>query len=160
MRNATGIAVAASALLVLVAGTAAAPASAKIVVGTSIKGVELGMTKKQVVAQVGKPKKVDKFTTEFGRVKILSYGKKLTVNITAGAVTLMRTRSPRQVTSQGVGVGSSKKQVKQFVPGVVCDNVSGFRSCHVNDFLPGEIVTVFRLKQKVVKSVEIGRVLD
>lgn len=73
---------------------------------------------------------------------------------------LVRTRSASQRTNMGIGAGSTKRQVKNRVPGVVCNTVAGFTSCHVNDFLPGAIVTVFRLKNRVATAVEVGRVLD
>ena len=72
----------------------------------------------------------------------------------------MRTTSPLEQTASGVGVGSTKAQVKAGVPNVTCKNESGFKHCFVGEFLPGRTVTDFRLRNGRVSAVSIGFVID
>jgi hypothetical protein len=145
---------------VLALTLAASSARAVIVVQRSIGGVKLQMTKAQVRAKLGRPMRVRVLTNEFGTVKQLSY-KRATVTFQSGdRVTNVRTTSPLEKTASGVGVGSTKFQVKARVPNVTCKNESGFRHCFVGAFLPGRTVTDFRLRNGRVSSVSIGFVID
>ena len=59
-------------------------------------------------------------------------------------------------TARGIGVGSTRRQVKLKVRGVRC----GQRVCTVGKLLPGRIVTSFFLRRGIVWRVSIARVLD
>jgi len=72
----------------------------------------------------------------------------------------VRTTSPLEKTTRGVGVGSTKSAVETRVHNATCGNESGFRHCFVGAFLPGRVVTDFRLAGNRVSSVSIGFVID
>jgi hypothetical protein len=147
-----------AAVLVLVLG--AGVARAAIVVQHSIGGVALNMTKAQVRAKLGRPMSVHVGSNEFGTFTERVY-KRVTVTFQSGdRVTNVRTTSPLEQTARGVGVGSTKSQVKARVHNVTCKNESGFRHCFVGAFLPGHVVTDFRLGGNHVSSVSIGFVID
>lgn len=138
-----------------------AVAATEIVPGEGMANVELGMQKRQVIDVIGKPKIVKKGRHEFGRYKTLRYGvkgRKLTVNLLRGRVIMVSTEKRSELTSSGVGVGSTKKQVRRRVPGVRCQSALGL--CHVNEFLPGEKVTTFHLESGKVTRVDVGTVID
>jgi hypothetical protein len=138
----------------------AAPAQAKIVVQRGIAGVNLQMTKAQVRATLGRPMRVRTGTNDFGTFRELVY-RRVTVTFQSGPqVTAVRTSSPLERTARGVGVGSTKAQVKARVHNVTCRNESGFKHCFVGKFLPGRKVTDFRLRNGRVSSVTIGFVID
>jgi len=146
---------------VLALALTASSARAVIVVQRSIGGVKLQMTKAQVRATLGRPMRVRVLANEFGTVRELFY-KRVTVTFQSGdRVTNVRTTSPLEQTASGVGVGSTKSQVKAAVHNVTCKNESGFKHCFVGAFLPGRTVTDFRLRKNGrVSSVSIGFVID
>jgi hypothetical protein len=148
-------------VLVLIA---AAPAGALIVVQRSIAGVKLGMTAKQVRALLGKPDAVSYPSNPIqGTVKRYRYG--LTEVFIArgkdGRVYLVTTRSTRQQTSDGVGVGSSEAAVHAHVKDVHCEGSGATRTCEVGRLLPGHRVTSFFIsKAGKVRRVSLGVVID
>src|SRR5215208_3536487 len=124
----------------------AAQAQAKIVVQRGIAGVNLQMTKAQVRATLGRPMRARTGMNDFGTFREMVY-RRVTVTFQSGPqVTAVRTTSPLELTAGGVGVGSTKAQVKARVHNVVCRNESGFKHCFVGQFLPGRKVTDFRLR--------------
>ena len=139
----------------------ASSARAVIVVQRSIAGAKLQMTKAQVRAKLGRPMRVVVGSNEFGTFTEMVY-RRVTVTFQGGnRVTNVRTTSRLEQTKSGVGVGSTKVQVKIAVPNATCKNESGFRHCFVGAFLPGRIVTDFRLGNNGrVKSISIGFVID
>jgi hypothetical protein len=143
---------------------AAAPAGALIVVQRSIAGVKLGMTAKQVRGVLGKPDAVSYPKDPIqGTVKRYRYG--LTEVFIArgndGRVYAITTRSTRQRTSDGVGVGSSEAAVHAHVDGVHCEGSGSTRICQVGKALPGHRVTTFFIsKAGKVKRVSLGFVID
>lgn len=143
--------------------TMAPSAGAAIEPGVGIRGVEIGMRKAEVFAQVGKPSSVRTYNTDFGKYRELRYGKgkKFRVTILARRVVKVWTRSVNQRTPGGLGVGTNTQELLQEVPGIDCRNVTASKQmCVIGEELPGEIVTVFRLRNNTTKSVEIGRVID
>jgi outer membrane protein assembly factor BamE (lipoprotein component of BamABCDE complex) len=145
---------------VLALALTASSARAAIVVQRSIGGVALNMTKAQVRAKLGRPMRVHVGTNEFGAFTERVF-KRVTVTFQSGdRVTNVRTTSPLEQTASGVGVGSTKFQVKAGVHNVTCKNESGFKHCFVGAFLPGRTVTDFRLRSRRVSSVSIGFVID
>ncbi len=138
----------------------ASSARAVIVVQRSIGGVKLQMTKGQVRAKLGRPMRVHVGSNEFGTFVEKVY-RRVTVTFQSGdRVTNVSTTSPLEQTASGVGVGSTKSQVKAKVPNVTCKNESGFKHCFVGAFLPGRTVTDFRLRNGRVSAVSIGFVID
>ena len=104
-----------SALIVLVL---AAPAGARIVPQKSIAGVALGMSMEEVAERFGNP--VSRQRTEGST--IWRFPRTLTVvfDDRAKGVTLVGTRSRRQRTASGIGVGSTRKQVRRALKGEHC----------------------------------------
>jgi hypothetical protein len=146
---------------VLALALTASSARAVIVVQRSIGGIKLQMTKAQVRAKLGRPMRVRVLNNEFGTVIEKVY-RRVTVTFQSGdRVTNVRTTSPLEQTASGVGVSSTKSQVKVGVHNVTCKNESGFKHCFVGAFLPGRTVTDFRLGSSGrVNSVSIGFVID
>jgi hypothetical protein len=155
------------ATTVLTAGAlivAAAPsAAADIEVGVGIRGVEIGMNKPQARAAVGKPTSKRRITTDLGTYLVWKIGtrNKFEIRFRAKQVVFVQTRAVRDRTPTGLGVGSTTTQVLNQQNGVNCRGVGSSKTlCTVGQELPGEIVTNFRAKNNVVRSVEVGRVID
>jgi len=158
MNKLTRIGLVSVASIALVAGVTPM-ASAKIVIGGGMSGVALGMTKAEVVSQLGQPNSVKRGTnaTNGGKFRVLYFNKKLQVTMTGGSVSNIRTEVMGQKTSNGVGVGSSRKQVKNNVPKVKCS----FGVCRVGNDQAGTVQTDFILnKDKNVSAVNIGVLFD
>ena len=138
----------------------AASAGAAIVPQGGIAGVRLQMTKAQVRAKLGAPKKVERGRNDFGPFTTFVYSR-VTVTFQGNRkVTGLVTRSPLERTASGVGVGSSEARLKARVRRVKCKTESGFRHCFLGAFLPGRTVTDFAIKNGRVTRVTVGIVLD
>jgi hypothetical protein len=140
-----------------------APAGASVVPQRSIKGVELGWTKRQVRSALGTPDKIVTRRNEItGRDLGYRYGLTEVVFAARGnAVTAISTTSRRERTSAGIGIGSSAAQVAARVPRVRCRTEFGVRHCSVGAFLPGRVVTDFLLDTHGhVKRIVLGRIID
>ena len=143
----TGIVVLASASL----------AQAIIQVQHGISGIRLNMSPAQVRAGLGKPEAVTHGKNDFGKFTQYKYRGGILVsfqgnhNVTAVSIS---SRSDR--TASGVGVGSTKQQVKNGVHGVKC----GAHDCHVGSLRAGHRVTDFLFHNGHVKRVTIGFVID
>jgi hypothetical protein len=138
----------------------ATPAKSAIVVQKGIAAVELGMTKAQVRAKLGRPRHVRTGTNEFGTFRELVYRRVTVTFQSSPKVTSVRTTSTLERTPRGVGVGSTTAEVKTRVHGVRCRNEAGFRHCFVGKFLPGRVVTDFRIRNGRVSSISVGFVID
>jgi len=149
----------AGSLLVVVAPAA----SADIEVGVGIRGVEIGMNKAQAKAAVGKPTSKRRITNDLGTFLIWKIGtrNKFEVQFRAKQVVFVQTRAVRDRTPTGLGVGTSTNELLNELAGVNCQSVGSRKTlCTIGKELPGEIVTNFRAKNNVVRSVEVGRVID
>jgi hypothetical protein len=149
-------------LTAVVAALALPPsAAARIQIDRGIAGARLTNTKAEVRAALGKPRRVIRGSNIFGPTLTYRYRGGLRIFFqgrrTVTAVFLTG-RSDRTI--RGVGVGSSERAVRNRVPGVTCDSVSGFRSCHTNEFLPGQRITDFRIRNGRVDRVAVSFVID
>ncbi len=139
---------------------AAPAAGARILLQHGIAGVQLRMAKAEVRAKLGTPERIRSGRNEFGRYVEFVYPR-VTVSFQSGShVTGLRTTSRLERTARGIGVGSTEPQVKARIKGVRCRSESGFRHCFVGRFLPGHVVTDFRIRHGRVSSVVVGFVLD
>jgi hypothetical protein len=136
--------------------TLASPGAGAIVVQHGIAGVRLHMTKSQVRALLGAPKHIQTGRNDFGRYTTFRYPR-VSVTFQSGVkVTGMRTSSPLERTTAGVGVGATRARVKSGVPGVRCQS----QQCIVGRFTPGSVVTSFILRHGRVSAVVVGIVID
>jgi outer membrane protein assembly factor BamE (lipoprotein component of BamABCDE complex) len=134
----------------------ASPGAGAIVVQHGIAGVRLHMTKSQVRALLGTPQHVQTGRNDFGRYTTFRY-QRVSVTFQSGVkVTGMRTSSPLERTTAGVGVGSTTAKVKAKVPGVRCSS----QQCVVGRFTPGRVVTSFLTRHGRVSAVVVGIVID
>ncbi|HEX6662943.1 MAG TPA: hypothetical protein VF025_04665 [Gaiellaceae bacterium] len=139
---------------------AASSAQARIVVQHGVAGATLHMTKAQVRARVGAPTRVRTGRNDFGRYTEFVYSN-VTVSFQSGArATAFRVSTHAERTADGIGVGSTEAAVKAGIAHVTCRTESGFRHCFVGRFLPGRVVTDFRIRNGRVRSITIGYVLD
>lgn len=145
---------------------APAPAAAEIVPQKGMKGVELGMTVKEVRSELGSP---TRFRTVrhpiMGPVRQWSYGRTDVLFDSKAAdakVVGLSTTSRKERTASGVGVGSSRRTVERKVRGARCLVEFTYDHCFVGAFRPGETVTDFAIgkRRKVVTRVTVGYVID
>ena len=148
-----------SVLLIFLAS--AAPAAAQLVPQRSLAGIKLGMTEKQVRAELGKPDAVSHPNNEIvGRTTVLRYGLTRVTIFPSGGVTNITTTSKRE-TYRGVGVGSTEAALKRVVKGERCETRSGSRYCYLGRFEPGRVLTIWNLsKTGKIKLITLGRVID
>ena len=153
------------ALAAIASLAVAAPAGARIVPQQGMIGVKLQMSGRDIVSQKGVP---DEARTvkhpvmgtvseyRYGKTKILFDG----VGLAAHAMSFT-TRDRKERTIRGIGIGSTKAQVKAKVAHAKCENELGVRHCYVGKFEAGERVTDFFLtKKNRVSSVTVGFVID
>jgi hypothetical protein len=152
------LAVLVAALVTALVAASAAPA--RIVVQKGIAGVELRMTRAQVIQRLGRPPAVRSGSNDFGPWTEFRYPRVRVTFQSGQRVTGLRTSSRLETTARGVGPGSTEAQVRARVAGVRCRTESGFRHCFVGLFLPGRVVTDFHIRRGRVASVVIGYVLD
>ena len=147
-----------SAFAVIVPGEAAAI----IQIDQGIAGVRIDNTKRQVRAALGTPKRVRNGTNDFGPFTEFLYAGRIRVLFSGGnRVTLVATRGLGDRTARGVGVRSTLNAVRNRVPGVTCDPPSiGLRVCHTNEFVGGQRVTSFILRNGRVIRADVGVVID
>lgn len=138
-------------------------ASALIVPQHSIARIALNMTRPEVRAVRGDPRRVEHGTNEFGKYTIFRYWRlRVTFQGNAGA-TAVFTRRPRQVTSKGIGVGSTVTELRTAYPNARCRREAiDFRHCWTGRFQPGQRVTDYRIgiESHRVLSVLVGFVID
>ena len=153
------------ALAALASLVLAAPAGARIVPQKGMIGLELHMTGRTIVAKKGVPDhvrtvqdpvmgKVSEY--RYGRTRILLDGR----GLTARAVSFTTTERGER-TRRGIGIGSTKAQVRRRVAHVRCENELGVDHCYLGTFEAGKRVTDFFLSKKGrVSRVVVGFVID
>ncbi len=162
-----------AALCALALTAAIAPAAGvdsarveRVVPGVSIHGVQIGMSAAQVRRLL--PRRPDRsytrrhpiltrtLTWTWGKLSVVFDGTK------AGRrVISVTTRSGKERTARGVGVGSTEEKVRQQVAGVRCRTELGYRRCVVGTEVRGQIITDFAISKKGrVTRVSLTRVLD
>lgn len=148
------------AFAVLGGGTA----SATIVPQRGMLGVRLSDTVREVRDRLGAPDGI-RFVQHpiIGRQRLYHYGRTVIGFDGDGRrarVINMRTRSRRERLANGVGVGSTKREVMRKVARVRCPMDEPFH-CLIGRLEPGRVVTDFRLgRRNRVTSISIGRVID
>jgi hypothetical protein len=138
-----------------------ASASAFVQIDRGIAGARLSNTQAEVRAALGKPVRVIRDRNIFGPTLTFRYRGGLSVFFQGRRnVSAVFTTGRGDRTTRGVGVGSSEAAVRNRVPGVTCDTISGTRSCHTNEFLPGQRITDFRIRNGRVNRVAVSFVID
>ncbi len=97
------------ACLVIASAALAAPAGAVIHPGHSIAGVELGMTRAQVRAELGPPARVTRGSNEFGFFRTFRYFRLWVTFQGEETVTAVKTTRQRERTPRGVGIKSTPR---------------------------------------------------
>lgn len=136
-------------------------ASALVQIDRGIAGVRLNNSKAEVRAALGKPASIRRGRNIFGPWLRYRYRGGITVLFQGRRdVTAVFTTGRGDRTRRNVGVGSSEQAVRNRHPDVTCDTVAGFRSCHTNEFLPGQRVTDFQIRNGRVTRVSVAFVID
>lgn len=156
--------VALGAAVAFVPGTAQAAPNNVIKVDEGINRIKVGFSETKVLKKMGTaPKRVKTGTNDFGSYRILVFGKRFKVTILdQRGVTMMSTMSGAQRTFDGIGVGSTRQQVRGAYA-VMCERVPGEpgqQVCLTNEPTAGETTTVFRLQNKVVTQVDVATLVD
>jgi len=140
----------------------AAPAYALIRPQKGMAGVRLDMTQAQMRAVLGEPTSVRQGFNDFGGYTQFLYPHATTITFQGNQhVTGISTRSRRERTARGVGVGSTENDVVSKVTHSRCDTIANVRTCHVGKFEPGRRVTVFLMSRRGhVSTVTVGFVVD
>ena len=148
----------------------AAPASAVIVPGKGMAGVELGQCQTKVIDILGFPDKTFGKTDVFGFVSTYTYlepGLKLQFRRGPGrclVLSSIRTTKGLERTKEGVGKGTRKKALRRLLKGEKCRT---FRQpkritiCWLGSFTPSKPITEFRIDSKGrVNNVRVAIVID
>ena len=160
MRNIATLTIAGAAGTALVFGAAAAPAQAQINLVGGIGKVKLNNTVKQVKGKLGAPDKKYTVQTEVpaGTMKVFEYGTDgyyYKVDFFGGKVFAVTTANPKQQTWADIGPGSSKSDLKAAY-GAALNKVSS-KLFELGDRQPGQVITIFRIANKKVSTVQVSR---
>lgn len=140
-----------------------ATADARIVVGKSIAGIELGMTEQKAIEAKGsKPSSAKTIPDEIrGEVRELKWPGLRVILGLQGGVSQIVTTSRRETTASGVGVGTSEAMLRRRVS-VKCRTLGSFRRCTRGSLTPGATVTDFSIgpTSRSVRSVTLAYVID
>jgi hypothetical protein len=148
-------------LILLVAAAAAqlaAPAEGRIVLQRSIAGIRIGMTKTQVRNALGRPRRAQVKRNNFGLFAEWRYPKLFVRFQGNSRVTSVSTSRKTERTRGGLGVGTTKQELK--ARGLRCRTLFGANYCYLGVIKPGRRVTTFYLSGTRVASVLVGIVID
>ncbi len=165
MNRPVAVALAVSAVLAVgVPATANAAANNVIKVDKSINRIQVGFSERKVLNKMEtSPTSIQTGVNDFGRFRVLTFKKRFSVTILENrGVTLMVTKSAKQRTFDGIGVGSTRSQVRKAYT-VTCEPVAtepGQELCLTKVPVVGETATTFRLQDKVVYQVDVGTLVD
>jgi hypothetical protein len=142
-----------------------APAAATIVPQEGMLGIELRQTLTQVRSELGAPDGILFVENDIvGRQRIYIYGRSRVIfdsDQRNARVLSINTTSRRERTASGVGVGSTRGDVKRNVRGARCKVEFGVDHCYRGSFQPGRRVTDFLINRRGrVSRVTIGIVVD
>ena len=144
-------------LLALAALALPACADARLVPQRGMAGISLGMAPAKVRAVLGRPLAVTHRKNEFGPYTEYRYPFLLRVGFQGnGGVTSIETRGHRERTAGGIGVGSTREEVRRRIRGVRCEDAH----CYLGSFLAGRRVTGFFLRDGRVTRIVVGFVID
>jgi hypothetical protein len=146
---------------VSLAAAFAASAGGKVVVQQGIAGVRLQMTRDQVRSVLGAPRGVKNGRNTFGRYLDYRYPGLLVRFQGLRTVTMISTSRRAERTARGIGVGSTRAQVKAKVAGAHCRFGIGARFCYVGQIQPGRRITTFYFNDRNrVNRLAVGFVVD
>jgi hypothetical protein len=156
-----------TALLVL---ALAAPAGAVIVPGKGMAGVRLGQCQERVIEVLGPPDRTFGKRDIFGFVSTYWYdarGLKLDFRRGPGeclVLSSIRTTKAQERTKEGIGKGSTRKQLRAKLRGEKCRTFrrpKRIRICWLGSFTPSRPVTEFRIDSKLrVNNIRVATVID
>jgi hypothetical protein len=149
---------------------AAAPASATIVPGKGMAGVELGQCQERVIEILGFPDRTFG-THDFAGIKSSYYYNKkaLKLEFRRGAgqclvLSSIRTRGGEERTKEGVGKGTTRKALRAKLKGEKCRTFKRpkrIRICWLGSMTPSKPLTEFRIDSKGrVNNVRVAIVID
>jgi hypothetical protein len=148
----------------------AVPASAVIVPGKGMAGVELGDCQEEVIQTIGPPDKTFGKTDVFGFVSTYTYvkpGLKLQFRRGPGECLVLdsiRTTKDQERTKEGVGKGTRKKALRRKLRGEKCRTFKQPKRitiCWLGSFTPSKPITEFRIDSKGrVNNVRVAIVID
>jgi hypothetical protein len=153
------------ALLVL-----AAPASATIVPGKGMAGVELGDCQERAIQVLGPPDRTFGSRDFAGFKSAYTYvarGLRLEFRRGAGScleLTSIRTTKGQERTKEGVGKGTMRKTLRAKLKGEKCRTFTRpkkIRICWLGSFTPSKPITEFRIDSKGrVNNIRVAIVID
>jgi len=150
-----------AAIVLALAASLPAASAGKVVVQRGIAGVHLQMTPDQVRDVLGSPRGVKNGRNPVGRYFEYHYSGLLIRFQGLKYVTLISTNRKSERTGNGIGVGSTKAQVRAKFTGARCRTGLGARLCYVGVLKPGLRATIFYLNDRNrVNRVAVGLVSD
>jgi hypothetical protein len=137
-------------------------AHALVQVDKGIAGARVGNTAAEVRAALGQPSQTTSGTNEFGQWTQYRYRRDGITVFFQGqiSVTSVSTTGRGDRTRRGVGVGSTEQAVKSRVAGITCETIAGSRTCHTKQFLGGQTLTDFQIRNGKVSRITVGVVVD
>ena len=149
---------------------AAAPASATIVPGKGMAGVELGDCQERAIEVLGPPDRTFGSNDVFGFVSRYYYNARaLKLEFRRGPgecleLTSIRTRSGEERTKDGVGKGTLRKALRAKLKGETCRTFKRPKRisiCWLGSFTPSKPLTEFRIDSKGrVNNIRVAIVID
>ena len=145
-------------VLALLAASALMPsqdANARIVPGKGLAGLRLDMTKKEVRAKLGRPDEVRKKDVGYSLTVFVYRKQRLYVDFASrGRVLHLTSRSPRERTRDGLGVGSTLREVRAARPKIYCQVSDGVGFCS-DTYRDTWIALTFKFKNSRVTSTSV-----
>lgn len=132
----------------------AAPADARIAVNRSVAGIGIGMTAKEVRAKLGRP---TLSTVTEGARNLVFRKRALVVTLVRSRVVIVSTRSRRERTAAGIGVGSRVVILRERLPRARCGVKAGVGFCRVGSIRKGRRSTTFQIEDGKVVTVTVAR---